>query len=93
MKSGTECNADGIDKVCSNAIEKQKAIVARKKRFITKSINNTELRAKPKGLCIFMGLQNIWDFALGKKKKTNPKDFIRLITYTSISASIVFIAR
>ncbi len=38
------------------------------KRMTTKPIRNEDFRAKSKGLSIFMRSQNLWDFALDKKK-------------------------
>uniref|UniRef100_UPI0030DD455F hypothetical protein n=1 Tax=uncultured Maribacter sp. TaxID=431308 RepID=UPI0030DD455F len=34
---------------------------------------NADLRAKPKGLCIFIKSLNLWDLALEQKNKTKPK--------------------
>jgi uncharacterized protein involved in cysteine biosynthesis len=61
----------------------------------TKPIRNADFWAKTNGLCIFMRSQNLWDFALDKKKiNQNKKLLLRAQTETkSFLASALRIAQ
>jgi hypothetical protein len=52
-------------------------------QYVTTPIRNADFWAKTNGLCIFMRSQNLWDFALDKKKiNQNKKLLLRAQTET-----------
>ena len=69
------CYVDGLSSLFMNTIN-QNAVITQTKRakqnakslMTTKPIRNADFWAKTNGLCIFMRSQNLWDFALDKKK-------------------------
>ena len=68
--------ADGLSSLFAEITTNQNVIVTQAKRakqnakslMTTKPIRNADFWAKTNGLRIFMKSQNLWDFALDKKK-------------------------